>query len=326
NRATSPPESTPTLFSAEIEWDADFNANSMANPGADTSLPPWFQSKIGYNLTPAGRQLLEEYSGISASEVEAHIYKIVSVLKIDNISLRDMAWEIFPWPCVGQFWFVSFFLSLHPAYPSVLARFRSSDSTSTPIKFLDLGTGLGQDLRKLAFDGVPVQSLYGSDIAPEYERIGHQLFRDGDRFTGRFIVADFFEEDPEKSGLAKTEGSWDVINIMLILHLFDLPTQIQACRRILKLLSRKPGSMVIGEQTGSTEPREHVLKPPFAAEGEYKTIYQQSDETFIEMWRVVGREAGRELKIEVVYDDQEHRDRYFSGPEQRLLLFTVEVV
>lgn len=59
----------------------------MANPGADITLPPWFQSKIGYSLTSAGRQLLEEYSGISASDVEAHIYKIVSVLKIDKISL-----------------------------------------------------------------------------------------------------------------------------------------------------------------------------------------------------------------------------------------------
>lgn len=248
-----------------------------------------------------------------------------------------MAWEIFPWPCVGQFWFISFGLSLHPAYPSLLARFRSSDLTSTPIKFLDLGTCLGQDLRKLAFDGVPVQSLYGSDIAHDYERVGHQLFRDGDRFTDRFIAADFFEEDAEKSGLAKTEGSWDFINIIMILHLFDWPTQIQACRRILKLLSRKPGSMVIGEQSGSTEPREYVLKPPMVAEGEHKTMYLHSDNTFIEMWRVVGREAGRVLKIEVVYDDQDDRDmrakeeqmgkkRFFSEAEQRFLFFTVEVV
>lgn len=38
---------------------------------------PWFQSKIGSSLTPAGRSLLEAYSGIPASEVEAHIYKTV---------------------------------------------------------------------------------------------------------------------------------------------------------------------------------------------------------------------------------------------------------
>ncbi len=248
-----------------------------------------------------------------------------------------MAWEIFPWPCVGQFWFISLSLSLHPAYPSLLARLRSSESPSTPIKFLDLGTCLGQDLRKLAFDGVPVQSLYGSDIAPDYEHVGHQLFRDGDRFKDRFIAADLFEDDAKKSVLAKTDGSWDVINIINVLHIYDLPTQIQACKRILKLLSRKPGSMVIGEQTGSTEPGVYVIKPPLVAEGEHQTIYQHSDETFLEMWRVVAGEAGSELKIEVVYDDPEDRDMrakeemwgkklFFSGAKQRRLFFTVEVV
>lgn len=38
---------------------------------------PWFQSKIGSSLTPASRQVLEEYSHIDPAEVESHIYKIV---------------------------------------------------------------------------------------------------------------------------------------------------------------------------------------------------------------------------------------------------------
>lgn len=41
---------------------------------------PWFQSKLGSSLTPAGRSLLEVYSGIPASEVEAHIYKTVGII------------------------------------------------------------------------------------------------------------------------------------------------------------------------------------------------------------------------------------------------------
>ena len=41
---------------------------------------PWFHSKLGSSLTPAGRSLLETYSGIPASEVEAHIYKTVGIL------------------------------------------------------------------------------------------------------------------------------------------------------------------------------------------------------------------------------------------------------
>lgn len=40
---------------------------------------PWFQAKIGSSLTLAGRQLLEEYSHIDPSEVETHLYKIVSL-------------------------------------------------------------------------------------------------------------------------------------------------------------------------------------------------------------------------------------------------------
>ena len=58
-----------------------------AKPGAGISRSkslPWFQSKIGSSLTPASRKLLEEYSGVSAVEVEAHVYRIVSVLTMDD--------------------------------------------------------------------------------------------------------------------------------------------------------------------------------------------------------------------------------------------------
>lgn len=60
----------------------------MSNPKAAAELAariprsknvPWFQSKIGSSLTPAGRQLLEEYSHIEPSKVEDHIYKIVGL-------------------------------------------------------------------------------------------------------------------------------------------------------------------------------------------------------------------------------------------------------
>lgn len=183
-----------------------------------------------------------------------------------------------------------------------------------------------------------MQSLYGSDIFADYERVGHELFRDSKRFQNRFIVADLFEEDANISALAKTEGSWDIISIIMFLHMYDWETQIWACKRILKLLSPKQGSMVIGAQTGSTQPGEQVVKPPLVAEGEQKSIYRQSKETFEEMWRVVGREEGVELRVEVVYDDQADREKraeeertggkkkFFSGVEQRRLFFTVEIV
>ena len=202
---------------------------------------------------------------------------------------------------------------------------------------MDLGTCLGQDLRKLVVDGVPLQILYGSDIFAEYEGIGHELFRDVNTFQNRFITADLFDEAVD-SALVETQGTWDVINIIMFLHMYSWDDQVRACKRILQLLSRKPGSMVIGAQTGSIEPGEQVVKPPFVAEGEHKTIYRHSTDTFTRMWKIVARDEGVELKVDVEYDDQTDRDRrareettgekkkFFVGPEQRRLFFTVEVL
>ena len=200
-----------------------------------------------------------------------------------------------------------------------------------------MGSCLGQDLRKLVFDGVPVDAVYGSDIFPTYETISHDLFRDADTFKGHFIGADLFDEEVD-GPLVKTEGTWNVISILMFLHIFDWATQLRACKRILKLLSRKPGSMVIGAQTGSTEPGEQAIKPPFVAKGEHKSVFRHSLETFREMWKIVEQDEGVHLKVDVEYDDREDRERrrkeedaegkrkFFVGPEQRRLFFTVEVV
>ena len=61
-------------------------AISVATSNSRSKSVPWFHSKIGSSLTPAGRQLLEQYSGIKPSEVESHVYKIVSAPKIQHAS------------------------------------------------------------------------------------------------------------------------------------------------------------------------------------------------------------------------------------------------
>lgn len=185
-------------------------------------------------------------------------------------------------------------------------------------------------------DGVSTEVLYGSDYFAEYEDAGHQLFRDVKKFRNRFIAADIFDESPE-SALEKTSGSWNVINIIMFLHMYDWDTQLRACKRIMKLLTRKKGNMVIGAQTGSTQAGDIHLKPPIVAEGEDRTIFRQSLETFTQMWETAGRDEGVQLKIEAEYDDQKDREarakeeqeggkqKFFSGSEQRRLFFTVTI-
>ena len=41
---------------------------------------PWYNPNLGDKLSAPARELLENYSGIPAGEVEAHIYKIVGLL------------------------------------------------------------------------------------------------------------------------------------------------------------------------------------------------------------------------------------------------------
>ena len=225
-------------------------------------------------------------------------------------------------------------LSLHPSYASLVAHLLSSPPTT---KFLDLGTCLGQDLRKLNFDGVSPDILYGSDVFPQYERVGHDLFRDESAFRDHFLPADIFD-DAADGPLVRTQGTWDVVSIVMFLHIWDWDTQVRACKRIVKLLSRKVGSLVIGAQTGSTEPGEQALKPPFVAEGEKRSVYRQSAETFEKMWRIIEEEEGLKLKIHVEYEEREAREarvheekteekkKFFKGSEQRRLFFTIEIL
>lgn len=194
---------------------------------------------------------------------------------------------------------------------------------------MDLGTCVGQDLRKLVYDGVPLDNIYGSDIFPDYERVGHALFRDESTFQGRFISADLFDEAAD-APLAKTRGTWDIINIIMFLHVFDRKDQVRSCQRILGLLSEAPGSMIVGAQTATTKPGEHVLKPPFVAEGEHKSIYRQSRETFRTMWEEIGQDLGVKLDIWAEYEETKDEgqkgdeEKFFTGDEQRRLFFVVE--
>lgn len=51
----------------------------------------FFPPKIGSTLTPAGRQLLEQYGGIAPEDVEAHIYRIVCPIPLPFGSRKDNA-------------------------------------------------------------------------------------------------------------------------------------------------------------------------------------------------------------------------------------------
>lgn len=162
---------------------------------------------------------------------------------------------------------------------------------------------MGQDLRKCIYDGAPADNLYASDLFPEYESLSFELWRDRETFPdGHFLADDVIAENEFfMKGSLMTKlgpGQMDMIAINMFLHLFDYANQLKVATRILRLLSHRPGSMILGSQAGVITPVEEPLKPPFdkTEDGTKRTIYRHSRESFISLWEDAGKAAGVPLR------------------------------
>ncbi|KAK3324956.1 hypothetical protein B0H66DRAFT_511234 [Apodospora peruviana] len=249
------------------------------------------------------RDLLENYSRISTDNVIPRIN-----------SMRDKLWDIFPWPCIGQFRFLDLSLARQPSYPIILERLKSGD------RILDIGCCLGQDLRRLAYDGVPVESLCGLEIQNDFLSLASDFFNDSDSgFNATFIQADLF--DRTHAELQQVTGTFRIVQLGMILHIWDLDTQTRACERVVELLQDRKGVMVVGQSVGD------VTGKAVAARG--KTIYKHNVGSFAEMWAEVGRRTGTEWVVKAKLDGGlgiDQQKRAWDEPSSRRLSFEVERV
>lgn len=205
----------------------------------------------------------------------------------------------------------------------VLPRLKSGDS------LLDLGACMGQDLRKCVFDGAPANRLYASDLFSEYEDLSYELWRDRDTFPAHHFLPDDVLADNDRfmQGSLMTKlgpGQTDIIVINMFLHLFDYQNQLRVATRILRLLSHRPGSIVLGSQAGVVNPVEQPLKPPFdkTKDGKLRTIFRHSTASFIKLWDDAGRVSGVPLKpISCVFKQPKATD---ASPEGMDMGFEAE--
>lgn len=141
--------------------------------------------------------------------------------------------------------FLNVSISAHPTYPELLRRVRDENH-----RLLDVGCSLGQNLRKLAYDGVDTRNLQGLELKLGLTELGFDLFQDGDRFRGSFSAGNVLSH-VDIPGL--NDGSFDMIHAGTILDRFDEYEQARALKRMIKLLKPKRGSFVCGQQS-QTEP------------------------------------------------------------------------
>ncbi|KAJ9157286.1 S-adenosyl-L-methionine-dependent methyltransferase [Pleurostoma richardsiae] len=237
------------------------------------------------NLAKAWK-LLETYSGIPSSEIETHVSTI-----------RDKAFAVFHYPCIGRWRFLDLYITSTPEYPAVISRLQAGET------LLDVGCCFGQILRQLAVDGAPQENLTGTDLRPEFIELGYELFRDKDRFGGQFVAGNILDDATDGS-LRSLDGKFNIIHTASFFHLFGWDDQVKVGERIVRFL--KPdaqNALVLGRQVGSFEP---LSLEEYREKGERR--YHHNVETLQKLWNVIGDRTGTQWKVsgelfESGYDD-----------------------
>lgn len=94
----------------------------------------------------------------------------------------------------------------------------------------------------------------------------------GDLFTG------------EHSRDLEEAGGVDIVYAASIFHLFDWGQQVKAAERVVGLLKKRKGSVVVGRQSGNSTPMDYEHKT-----NQGGTMFRHNEESWREMWRVVGK-------------------------------------
>ncbi|KAH6645005.1 hypothetical protein BKA67DRAFT_696761 [Truncatella angustata] len=291
--------STPTVASHEIVVGV-----TTGHVGSKNKNVGWF-AKTEPVIQPAARDLLENYSGIPAEKIVEHV-----------LAIRDQAWEVNAYPCIGQFRFLDLSMMRLDIYPRILEKLKAGG------KLLDLGCCLAQDIRKLVVDGVPAENLYGAEYEAPFVDVGYDLFKDRETLGAHFFQADSLDDDPETQ-LNRLKASIDVIHLGMVLHVFSREDQLITLSRCVEILKPEPGALIVGQAVGHAEG-----KASPAHEGVIS--FKHSDTTFKQLIREVEGATGAKFRVKADLDQGlgvgDGKRRWDLDDKTRRLTFVLERV
>jgi 2-polyprenyl-3-methyl-5-hydroxy-6-metoxy-1,4-benzoquinol methylase len=254
----------------------------------------WFDEQPSSGQIPEkARRLLESYSGIPANDVVQHI-----------VTLRNKAWKIFPYPCIGQFRFLEAGVDDCDEYNEVVERLRKGE------KLLDMACCFGQTIRQLVADGAPSENIYGCDLQSEFIDLGYELFKDRNSLQTKFLVADIFDPASQLQGF---RGEMNIIYTGSFFHLWGLEKQKKVSRAVVSLLRPNPGSMILGRQMGSVE--------AFEMKSATGTMFRHNVDSFKKLWKEIGDEIGVNFSVEARL--LELQEGHFMGDDTKRIYFTI---
>jgi SAM-dependent methyltransferase len=214
-------------------------------------------------------ELLSNYSHIPKDQQKDHIK-----------SIRDRAYKSHPYPCLGRWRFLELDLASHPLYETEILTKLSKESANWIC--LDLGCCLGQDIRKLLYDGADPARVYGAELLPAFVDAGYELFRDEDKFPKEehFITpANVFDFSDESELSRKCDGRVGILHSTAVFHLFDWDQQCIMARKCLQLMKKDAGRVLIcGAQVGNVKPGEF---PRSSGKG---MRFRHDEKTWRQLW------------------------------------------
>ncbi|KAI0406833.1 hypothetical protein F4802DRAFT_556273 [Xylaria palmicola] len=228
------------------------------------------------------RELLERYSQIPPSKVTSEI-----------LNIRNKAWEVAQYPCIGHFTYLDFDDGNNPGMQIARKRLKAPGSQDT---FLELGGFLCQMIRLLAYEGVDSTRLYGTDLHAEFIELGYQQFHDRETLQATLVSGDLLVPETEYARSAMAEaftGKISIVHASNFFHLFSWESQLIVCERIVRFfrggLSADTPALLFGTHMGSVKPGEMRVQT-FA-------IFMHDGETFQSLWDEVGRRTGTKWKV-----------------------------
>ncbi|PYH98635.1 hypothetical protein BO71DRAFT_344434 [Aspergillus ellipticus CBS 707.79] len=236
----------------------------------NTARSAFYNQDISDKLTPKTRRILEEYSQIPPSRVIRHIHEV-----------RDKAWAMRAYPCIGSGIYLDPILPKQPSYPMLLSRLIDENAV-----LLEVGSFLGSDLRSVVADGAPMTSIIAIDVVNFWD-LGYEMFQDRNKFQCQFHQADLM--DPN-GALHNFKHAVDIVHISKVLHQWNFERQIEACERLVDL--SRLGTMVVGDQMGGQTAHELIPYPDLPG------LWMHDERSWKQMWGIVSERTGSQWDVQ----------------------------
>ena len=183
-------------------------------------------------------------------------------------------------------------MSRHPLYATILSRI---SSTEGDYYLVDVGCGLGQDLRKLRYDGAQIKRTFAVEISKGLIDSGFDLFMDNSQSKDTFIAGDALKDDPAQwLKIFGIEDGSHFVHVGALLHLFDWSDQLLVAKNLISLTRKRENAVIFGWQLAARKSGLVSLGPNKEAQ-----IYGHNEKSMKQFWEEVGEATGTKWSLQV---------------------------